>query len=115
MKAAILHSADAVPVYGDFDDPAAGAGTEIVDLVAAGIHQVTRSVATGRHYGGGELFPVIPGLNAIRHVRRAHRLARRDAVPAARRDATGGRRGGHQSRHGVLAAAQGPASRARPP
>ena len=38
MKAAILHSADSVPVYGDFDEPAAGEGSEIVELVAAGIH-----------------------------------------------------------------------------
>ncbi len=65
MKAAILHSADSAPVYGDFDEPVAGAGTEIVELVAAGIHQVTRSVATGHHYGRGGIFPVIPGLNAV--------------------------------------------------
>ena len=65
MKAAILYSADSVPVYGDFDEPAAGPGSEIVEFVAAGIHQVTRSVATGRHYGRGAVFPVIPGLNAV--------------------------------------------------
>jgi NADPH:quinone reductase-like Zn-dependent oxidoreductase len=65
MKAAILESADSVPVYGDFDEPAAGEGSEIVELVAAGIHQLTRSVATGRHYGRGGVFPVIPGLNAV--------------------------------------------------
>jgi len=65
MKAAILHSADSVPVYGDFDDPVAGPGSEIVEFVAAGIHQLTRSVATGRHYGRGGVFPVIPGLNAV--------------------------------------------------
>ena len=38
MKAAILHSADSVPVYGDFAEPAAGPGSQVVDLVAAGIH-----------------------------------------------------------------------------
>jgi NADPH:quinone reductase-like Zn-dependent oxidoreductase len=65
MKAAILHSADSVPVYGDFDEPAGGPGSEIVEFVAAGIHQVTRSLATGRHYGRGAVFPVIPGLNAV--------------------------------------------------
>ena len=65
MKAAILHSADSVPVYGDFDEPAAGPGSEIVEFVAAGIHQLTRSVATGRHYSRGGVFPVIPGLNAV--------------------------------------------------
>jgi NADPH:quinone reductase-like Zn-dependent oxidoreductase len=65
MKAAILRAADSVPVYGDFDDPVPGEGSEIVELVAAGIHQLTRSVATGRHYSRSGAFPVIPGLNAV--------------------------------------------------
>jgi NADPH:quinone reductase-like Zn-dependent oxidoreductase len=65
VKAAILHSADSVPVYGDIDEPSAGAGTELVEFVAAAIHQVTRSVATGRHYGRDATFPVVPGLNAV--------------------------------------------------
>jgi NADPH:quinone reductase-like Zn-dependent oxidoreductase len=65
MKAAILYSADSVPVYGDFDEPAAGAGSQLVELVAAGIHHVTRSVAAGRHYGSGAAYPLIPGLNAV--------------------------------------------------
>jgi NADPH:quinone reductase-like Zn-dependent oxidoreductase len=65
MKAAVLHSAESVPVYGDFDDPVAGEGCEIVDLVAAGIHHLTRSVAAGRHYSISGVFPVIPGLNAV--------------------------------------------------
>ena len=65
MKAAILRSADSVPVYGDFDEPVGGPGSEIVELVAAGIHHVTRSVAAGRHYGGTGMFPAIPGLNAV--------------------------------------------------
>jgi NADPH:quinone reductase-like Zn-dependent oxidoreductase len=65
MKAAILHSADSVPVYGDFDEPVAGQGGQIVELVAAGIHHLTRSVAAGRHYGRDAAFPVIPGLNAV--------------------------------------------------
>jgi NADPH:quinone reductase-like Zn-dependent oxidoreductase len=65
MKAAILHSADSVPVYGDFGEPVAGPDGEIVELVAAGIHQLTRSVATGRHYGRDAVFPAIPGLNAV--------------------------------------------------
>jgi len=65
MKAAILRSADSIPVYGDFDEPAAGQDSQIVGLVAAGIHQLTRSVAAGRHYGRDPVFPVIPGLNAV--------------------------------------------------
>ncbi|HLN66530.1 MAG TPA: zinc-binding alcohol dehydrogenase family protein [Streptosporangiaceae bacterium] len=65
MKAAILHSADSVPVYGEFAEPAAGPGRQVVDLAAAGIHHVTRSVAAGRHYGSAGAYPLIPGLNAV--------------------------------------------------
>jgi NADPH:quinone reductase-like Zn-dependent oxidoreductase len=65
MKAAILYSADSVPVYADFDEPTAAEDSQIVEFVAAGIHQITRSVATGRHYGRDPVFPVIPGLNAV--------------------------------------------------
>jgi len=65
MKAAILHSADSVPVYGDFAEPAAGPGSQVVALVAAAIHHVTRSVAAGRHYGSAGAYPLIPGLNAV--------------------------------------------------
>jgi NADPH:quinone reductase-like Zn-dependent oxidoreductase len=65
MKAAILYSADSVPVYGDYAEPAAGSGRQIAELVAAAIHHVTRSVAAGRHYGSGDAYPLIPGLNAV--------------------------------------------------
>jgi NADPH:quinone reductase-like Zn-dependent oxidoreductase len=65
MKAAMLYAADADPVYGDSDEPAAGPDTQLVDLVAAGIHHVTRSVASGRHYSRAAAFPLIPGLNAV--------------------------------------------------
>ena len=65
MKAAVLHGPDEVPVYEDFDEPAASAGSEIVDLVASGIHHHTRSTASGRHYSQRGIFPVIPGNNAV--------------------------------------------------
>jgi NADPH:quinone reductase-like Zn-dependent oxidoreductase len=65
MKAAILRSADSVPVYDDFDEPPGAEGYQIVGLVAAGIHVNTRSVATGRHYSRSPVFPVIPGQNAV--------------------------------------------------
>jgi hypothetical protein len=61
MKAAVMQSADSVPVYGDFPEPAAGPGSEIVELVAAGIHHLTRSVAAGRHYSRGGLSRPSPG------------------------------------------------------
>ena len=65
MKAAILRSADSVPVYEDFEEPPAAEGYETVSLVAAGIAHNTRGVATGRHYSRRPVFPVIPGQNAV--------------------------------------------------
>ena len=51
MRAAVMHGPGSVPAFGEFDDPVAGEGRELVDLVAAGIHPVVRSIAEGRHYG----------------------------------------------------------------
>jgi hypothetical protein len=65
MKAAVLDSPNSVPVYGDFAEPGVGPDTQVVELVAAGIHHVTRSVAAGRHYGSDGAYPLIPGLNAV--------------------------------------------------
>jgi NADPH:quinone reductase-like Zn-dependent oxidoreductase len=65
MKAAIAKAPDAVPGYGEFADPTAEEGSELVDLVAAGLHPIVRSLATGRHYGGTASWPLIPGLDAV--------------------------------------------------
>jgi len=81
MKAAILDSPNSVPVYGDFAEPAAGPDTEVVDLVAAGIHHVTRSVAAGRHYGSAGVYPLIPGLNAVARTAGGHLVFTSSAPP----------------------------------
>ena len=130
MKAAILESADSVPVYGDFDEPTVDEGSEIVELVAAGIHQLTRSVATGRHYGRGGVFPVIPGLNAVARTTGGELVfsssgkppygtfAERFASPGAMRfplpaGAQPEAVAACQPGYGVLAAAEGPPGRGR--
>ena len=81
MKAAILDSPNSVPVYGDFAEPAAGPDTEVVDLVAAGIHHVTRSVTAGRHYGSDGAYPLIPGLNAVARTAGGHLVFTSSAPP----------------------------------
>ncbi|MEV4234371.1 zinc-binding alcohol dehydrogenase family protein [Nocardia sp. NPDC049737] len=65
MKAAVLRNAGEVPVYGDFDDPQVTEGRELVELVAAGIHPIVRSLAAGTHYGSTHAYPLIPGLDAV--------------------------------------------------
>ena len=65
MKAAIVKAADVAPEYGDFTEPIVGEGCELVELVAAGIHNVVRSLADGRHYGSAGKWPHVPGVDAV--------------------------------------------------
>jgi NADPH:quinone reductase-like Zn-dependent oxidoreductase len=65
MKAAVLRDPGGVPEYGEFDEPPVPVGRELVELVAAGIHPVVRSLAAGRHYGSAEGYPLIPGVDAV--------------------------------------------------
>jgi NADPH:quinone reductase-like Zn-dependent oxidoreductase len=65
MKAAVLHSPGSVPEYADFEEPPAPSGRELVELAAAGIHPVVRSLAAGRHYGSTRAYPLIPGVDAV--------------------------------------------------
>ena len=53
------------PRFGDFAEPVVTAGRELAELVAAGIHPVTRSLAEGRHYGSTGGYPLIPGVDAV--------------------------------------------------
>lgn len=65
MKAAVVSDPDASPKYGDFPDPQVEEGYELVELVAAGLHPVVRSLASGQHYGSTGSWPLIPGVDAV--------------------------------------------------
>jgi NADPH:quinone reductase-like Zn-dependent oxidoreductase len=65
VKAAIVKEPGAAPKYGEFADPLVDDGYELVDLVAAGLHPVVRSLAAGRHYGSTGSWPLIPGVDAV--------------------------------------------------
>lgn len=65
MKAAVLRQADGLPEYGEFDEPRVGEGEELVELVAAGLHQLVRSRAHGRHYSTDNVYPLVPGVDAV--------------------------------------------------
>ncbi|MGH3645091.1 MAG: zinc-binding alcohol dehydrogenase family protein, partial [Mycobacterium sp.] len=62
MRAAVVTAPDASPVCGDFPEPTAPPGHEPLHLVAAGLHNVVRGLATGRHYCSGQMtYPLVPG------------------------------------------------------
>jgi NADPH:quinone reductase-like Zn-dependent oxidoreductase len=65
MKAAVMDAPGQAPRFGDFAEPVVSAGRELAELVAAGIHPVTRSLAEGRHYGSTGGYPLIPGIDAV--------------------------------------------------
>jgi NADPH:quinone reductase-like Zn-dependent oxidoreductase len=65
VKAAILDGPAETPHYADFDEPLVAEGRELVSLVAAGIHPVVRSLASGAHYGSSGGWPLIPGVDAV--------------------------------------------------
>jgi NADPH2:quinone reductase len=68
IHAALVEEAGAAPRFRSMPDPVAGPGQEIVDVLAVGIHQVTRGIASGRHYVRRQV-PFVPGVDGV--VRRA--------------------------------------------
>jgi NADPH:quinone reductase-like Zn-dependent oxidoreductase len=65
VKAAVVTGPDATPEYGDFPEPQVDDGYELVELVAAGLHPIVRSLAAGRHYGSSQSWPIVPGIDAV--------------------------------------------------
>jgi NADPH:quinone reductase-like Zn-dependent oxidoreductase len=65
MKAAVMQERNGTPTYGEFDEPRARADQEVVELVAAGVHPLVRALASGRHYGSGTSWPLVPGVDAV--------------------------------------------------
>lgn len=75
MKAAVIREAGTVPEFAEFPEPEPepepgpehedGGGRVVVDLVAAGLHPVVRSLAGGGHYGSAAVWPQVPGVDAV--------------------------------------------------
>lgn len=64
MNAAVVRNFDGPPVYGPFDDPTPGEGEVMVEVLAAGLSQLTRGQASGRHYSSGQP-PFVPGFDGV--------------------------------------------------
>ena len=66
MKAALITSFDRPPRHADIADPVPDGPDELlVDVLAAGLHHVTRGRASGRHYSGNRGLPLIPGIDGV--------------------------------------------------
>lgn len=66
MHAAVITAYDAPPAYGEHPEPVARDEHEmVVDVLAAGLHHLTRSKANGTHYSATGVFPLVPGVDAV--------------------------------------------------
>lgn len=65
MKAAVIATPGAAPVYDDFPDQEPRGPEVSMHLVAAGIHPIVRSLAAGQHYGSQDAYPMVPGVDAV--------------------------------------------------
>ncbi|BEL05461.1 zinc-binding alcohol dehydrogenase family protein [Actinoplanes sichuanensis] len=66
MHAAVLTAFDAPPVYREHPEPVpAGDDEMVVDVLAAGLHHLTRAKANGSHYSSTGAFPLVPGADGV--------------------------------------------------
>ncbi|WP_067833714.1 quinone oxidoreductase family protein [Nocardia lijiangensis] len=65
MHAAVVTSFDAPPKYGEYPAPVAQENEMVVDVLAAGLHQLVRARANGTHYSSTGTFPFVPGVDAV--------------------------------------------------
>ncbi|MFI6787975.1 zinc-binding dehydrogenase [Nonomuraea sp. NPDC050383] len=66
MHAAVIQAADAPPVYRDHPDPAPRHGDEmVVEVLATGLHHLTRAKANGSHYSADGVYPLVPGVDGV--------------------------------------------------
>jgi NADPH:quinone reductase-like Zn-dependent oxidoreductase len=65
MKAAIVTGQGKTPIYGDFDQPQAKAGEEIISVRAAALSNLTKSRASGAHYSSTGVLPAVAGTDGV--------------------------------------------------
>jgi NADPH:quinone reductase-like Zn-dependent oxidoreductase len=66
MRAAVITAPNTSPVYGTYPDPVgSGPDAMVVDVLAAGLHHLTRGVASGAHYAGTGVYPLVPGVDGV--------------------------------------------------
>ncbi|BCJ50321.1 NADPH:quinone reductase [Actinoplanes sp. NBRC 14428] len=69
MRAAVITHPDTPPVCAEFPEPEGRPGQEPLRLVGAGIHNVVRGIASGRHYESTNRYPLVPGIDAVARTR----------------------------------------------
>jgi NADPH:quinone reductase-like Zn-dependent oxidoreductase len=65
MKAAIVTGPNQIPVYGEFQEPAAQAGHEVITVTASALSNLTKGRASGEHYSSSGQYPLVVGVDGV--------------------------------------------------
>ncbi|MFI6517916.1 zinc-binding alcohol dehydrogenase family protein [Spirillospora sp. NPDC050679] len=66
MHAAVIPAPAAPPSYREHPDPAPSRGDELaVEVLATGLHHLTRAKANGSHYSAAGAYPLVPGVDGV--------------------------------------------------
>jgi NADPH:quinone reductase-like Zn-dependent oxidoreductase len=66
MQAAVVSVPGQAPKYESFPDPVAQEGEVLVQVRAAGLHPIVKSIASGSHYSNaGAHEPAVPGIDGV--------------------------------------------------
>ena len=65
MKAAIVTAAGKSPVYGDFREPVAFEGAEVITVSASALSHFSKSRSSGAHYSSDGMFPAVAGADGV--------------------------------------------------
>lgn len=74
MKAGIITTAGKPPVYGDFSEPVASEGMEVVSVTASALSQFSKSRSSGAHYSADGAFPSVAGADGVGRTADGRRL-----------------------------------------
>jgi NADPH2:quinone reductase len=65
MNAAVVHAFRFPPRYTSFAEPTPTEGEVIVNVSAAGLHPIVKSLADGTHYASSDMLPIISGVDGV--------------------------------------------------
>jgi NADPH:quinone reductase-like Zn-dependent oxidoreductase len=65
MKAAIVTAPNTAPIFGEFTNPVAQEGLELITVKAAALSNITRGRASGSHYSSENQYPFVPGVDGV--------------------------------------------------
>lgn len=65
MKAGIITAVGKPPFYGDFDEPIASEGKELITVTACALSQFSKSRSSGSHYSSEGMLPSVAGADGV--------------------------------------------------